>query len=77
MTFPDLPLIRWDTFISRVRIRWAYGIVPESFAVPGAEEVSGTLGLYRKQEAMKTKKAMPKPATKKGKGSEKKGKKGY
>jgi len=59
--YPDLPMIRWGVFASRIRIRWAHGICPESFA-PNP---------YRKLEM---KKPMPKPATKKGKGKEKKGK---
>lgn len=74
MTFPDLPLIRWDVFISRVRIRWAHGICPESFSPPTAKALEGTDNHYRKQD-MKPSKPMPKPAKKGAKGTEKAGKK--
>jgi hypothetical protein len=67
MNFPDLPLIAWDTFISRVRIRWTSGATPESFFNPDG-----------KQEDMKDKKAaktLGKPAKKSGKGPDKSSKK--
>lgn len=63
MNYPDLPLIPWSTFVSRVRIRWTEDACPESFFNPN--------GKQRKMKA--SKKAPPKPATKKGSGG--KGKK--
>ena len=65
MTFPDLPLIPWSTFVSRVRIRWTEGACPKSF-----------FNLDGKQPTMKkpVKKAAPvgKPAKKGSGGKEKK-----
>jgi hypothetical protein len=58
MNFPDLPLIPWDVFISRVRIRWTTGSTPESFSNP--------LGKQRKMKATKpAKKVAGKPVPKK------------
>jgi hypothetical protein len=61
MNYPDLPLIPWTTFVSRVRIRWTEGACPESFFNPDG-----------KQHKM-AKKPAAKPAAKKGSGG--KGKK--
>jgi hypothetical protein len=67
-SYPDLPLIPWNTFISRVRIRWTGGVIPESFC-----------NTHGKQQTMKkpVKKVASdmKPAKKSGKGAEKCGKK--
>ncbi len=57
MLYPDLPLIPWTTFVSRVRIRWTEDACPESFFNPDG-----------KQQTMKAAKKAPpmKPAAKKG-----------
>jgi hypothetical protein len=78
MEYPELPKIPWFIFASQVRIKWAYGVMPEGYAPDDVPPLDGTDGYYRKEtrEIMKDKKLMPKPATKKGKGKEKSGKEG-
>lgn len=73
--FPDLPLIRWETFTKRIRIRWPRGCMPVSFC-GGGDSLEGTDGYWiryeeeMKKPAKKVKKVdvKPMPDKKGGKG---------